>query len=416
MSGPERQSDGLPEEAESLLDGWPVPGRSALEWEDLANATVSRIRETRIGSTDDNLLDPPLPKADGEGELSEKPVEREMPPDEPRLLAIAKAAVLDAASEEAKDIARAGLKAAEHSKQSRPPAPPTRVAGHVHRGTPSGAASLQGHLPPSSTRPVQAVHAAQARSELPAGSKRGGEKASPGVMLAGAMLALAAGVALYVAVHRGGPTAVAVATSQESAQAPAAAGPQPTATTARAEEPAAEPHMLALDDLKPSEAPAKVPEAAKVVVPTAGSSMSLVLRSKNAAPAAPAPKKVELAEAEPQQQAVAMNEGAASAAGSKQSSDDSAKQALPNHPSQGAILGAVGSVMLGARSCLAGQDEGSKVQVTFGSDGHVKAISVVSGPAAGTPAEGCLRSALMGARVSPFSEPEYAASITVRPP
>ena len=92
-----------------------------------------------------------------------------------------------------------------------------------------------------------------------------------------------------------------------------------------------------------------------------------------------------------------------------------ADKAVPNRPSVGAIQGAVGSVMAGARSCLAGQETGSKATVTFGADGHVKSVSV-AGPAAGTPAEGCVRSALMGARVPPFSEPEYSASFTVRPP
>src|SRR5689334_8474240 len=278
MSTPEADADRLPEPAEALLEGWPAPARSALEWEDLANATVARIRETSIGSTGDDVLGPPLPKGDDEGELvAEKPPEREMPPDEPRLLAIAKAAVADGAGEEAKDIARAGLMAAEHSRQSHPPAPPVRAAGHVRRGTPSSAAGLQGHLPPSSVRPVQAVHEAQARSELPQGTKRGAEKISASVIFAGSMLALAAGVALYVAVHRSEPAAVVVATSQEVDKPPAA--PQAPAAKgaanepARADEQAGQPRRLALDDLKPTEPEAETTDSAKVVVPTAGSSM-----------------------------------------------------------------------------------------------------------------------------------------------
>src|SRR6185436_11395760 len=114
MSAPERQSDRLPEQAEALLDGWPAPSRSALEWEDLANATVARIRETEVGSTGEDLLAPPLPKEEGEGELSSsKPASAPEPMDEPGLLAIAKAAVSPDAGEDAKDIVRAGLRAAE---------------------------------------------------------------------------------------------------------------------------------------------------------------------------------------------------------------------------------------------------------------------------------------------------------------
>src|SRR6185503_10845471 len=106
MSTPEREADRLPEQAEALLDGWPAPSRSALEWEDLANATVARIRETEVGSTGDDVLAPPLPKEDSEGELSaEAPASEEPEPaDEPGLLAIAKAAVSPGAGEDAKDI------------------------------------------------------------------------------------------------------------------------------------------------------------------------------------------------------------------------------------------------------------------------------------------------------------------------
>jgi hypothetical protein len=88
---------------------------------------------------------------------------------------------------------------------------------------------------------------------------------------------------------------------------------------------------------------------------------------------------------------------------------------LPERPSLGAVQGAIGSVMMGARSCLAGQDQGSQAQLTFGPDGRVRSVAI-SGPAAGTPAESCLRSALSAARVAPFSEPTFTASLTVRPP
>ena len=128
MSTPEQEAERLPEQAEALLDGWPAPTRSALEWEDLANATVARIRETEVGSTGDDLLAPPLPKEETEGELSATPPAAPPEPiEEPGLLAIAKAAVSTSAGEDAKDIARAGLRAAEYSRQSHPPAPPTRA-------------------------------------------------------------------------------------------------------------------------------------------------------------------------------------------------------------------------------------------------------------------------------------------------
>jgi hypothetical protein len=88
---------------------------------------------------------------------------------------------------------------------------------------------------------------------------------------------------------------------------------------------------------------------------------------------------------------------------------------IPEKPGIGAVQGAIGTVMTGARSCLAGQEAGSKATVTFGSDGRVRGVQI-AGPAAGTPAEACLRGALSGARVSAFAQPEFAVSITVRPP
>jgi len=123
------------------------------------------------------------------------------------------------------------------------------------------------------------------------------------------------------------------------------------------------------------------------------------------------------AQAAPQPEAVTLNETQAATPAQQQGAKQAvaSNEALPTHPSSGAIQGAIGSVMGGARSCIAGQEAGSKATVSFGADGRVKSVAL-AGPAAGTPAEGCIRSALMGARVPPFSDPEYSASFTVRPP
>jgi len=420
MSASERQDEPLPEQAEALLDGWPAPERSALEWEDLANATVGKIRETSVGSTNDDLLAPPLPKVDGEGEALSDDPPAPAAADEPGLLAIAKAAVTASAADEARNIARAGLMAAGHGRQSRPPAPPV----HAHPGrrrTASNAASLQGQLPKS----VGAFEEARARSEVPAASNRGNQKIGSGPFVTGALLALAAGVALYVAVHRGGATAVVATTAQESHPAPPvriddlpSAGGQEEAAKGTAEKP----KTLALDDLKEPERPSS-PESAKVVVPSASAPMSLALRKGAATLAAAAPSKKPSGAAaanaapavEPAEQQAAASSGAKESARQMEPARASDQQALPTRPSVGAIQGAIGSVMLGARSCLAGQESGSKATVIFGSDGRVKTVTV-GGPAAGTPAEGCLRSALGGARVPPFADPDYTASFTVRPP
>ena len=66
------------------------------------------------------------------------------------------------------------------------------------------------------------------------------------------------------------------------------------------------------------------------------------------------------------------------------------------------------------KSCVADQDEPSRASLTFGSDGHVRGVTV-SGPAAGTPAEACIRTALQKATVAPFSRPTFVVGLTLRP-
>jgi hypothetical protein len=87
---------------------------------------------------------------------------------------------------------------------------------------------------------------------------------------------------------------------------------------------------------------------------------------------------------------------------------------VPLKPSQGAISGALGAALPGARACLGPDDAISRATVTFQSDGSVQSVSV-SGGAAGKPAEGCIRAALMKARVQPFAQSTYSAPATIRP-
>ena len=86
---------------------------------------------------------------------------------------------------------------------------------------------------------------------------------------------------------------------------------------------------------------------------------------------------------------------------------------VPQKPSQGAVTGAIGAVLPGARQCLGPDDPVSRASITFGSAGTVSSVSV-SGGAAGKPAEGCIKAALGKAKVAPFAEATYTANITVR--
>jgi hypothetical protein len=114
-------------------------------------------------------------------------------------------------------------------------------------------------------------------------------------------------------------------------------------------------------------------------------------------------------------------EAVAKAAAEKKD-DEAAKQMkpaatagdLPDKPSTGAVQAAIGSVMGSARACVAGQGEDSRASISFGSDGRVKSVGV-SGKAAGTPAEACIRAALSKARVQPFARPSFSVGATIRP-
>jgi LPXTG-motif cell wall-anchored protein len=87
---------------------------------------------------------------------------------------------------------------------------------------------------------------------------------------------------------------------------------------------------------------------------------------------------------------------------------------VPQKPSAGAIAGGVSAAMAEARSCLGLDDPISRAAVTFESGGSVQGV-VVSGFAAGKPAEACIKAALGKAKVPPFAQPTYTQTLTVRP-
>jgi len=83
-------------------------------------------------------------------------------------------------------------------------------------------------------------------------------------------------------------------------------------------------------------------------------------------------------------------------------------------PSQGAVSGALGSVLPTARGCLGPDDPVSQARVTFKATGVVDSV-VVTGSAAGKPAEACIRKALTAARVPPFAQDTFSANVKIRP-
>ena len=109
------------------------------------------------------------------------------------------------------------------------------------------------------------------------------------------------------------------------------------------------------------------------------------------------------------QQPAAKEEAAAPAAAPAVRGD------IPEAPPQGAIQGALGSQRGAARNCVAGHDGPSRATLVFASTGKVQSVSV-SGPAAGTPAEGCIKSVLSKANVGPFQRSTFSVSTTISPP
>jgi hypothetical protein len=92
----------------------------------------------------------------------------------------------------------------------------------------------------------------------------------------------------------------------------------------------------------------------------------------------------------------------------------SRNQNIPEQPPQGSVQAAIRAVMPAAKACVAGADDVSRAQVTFASNGTVKSVSV-SGWAASHNATGCVKSALQGANVGPFSKSTFTTGFPIRP-
>jgi predicted component of type VI protein secretion system len=83
-------------------------------------------------------------------------------------------------------------------------------------------------------------------------------------------------------------------------------------------------------------------------------------------------------------------------------------------PSNAAVLGALGAVRGAVKACIEDTDKPTRISVTFQSDGSVRSV-VVSGGAAGKPAEACVQAAVKKARVAPFMQDSFSTSFSVSP-
>ena len=87
---------------------------------------------------------------------------------------------------------------------------------------------------------------------------------------------------------------------------------------------------------------------------------------------------------------------------------------IPELPAQGAIQGALGGPRAAAKNCIVGQEAPSRATIVFAPTGSVQTVTV-SGPAAGTPAEACIKTALSKAAVGPFKHASFSVSTTISP-
>jgi hypothetical protein len=164
------------------------------------------------------------------------------------------------------------------------------------------------------------------------------------------------------------------------------------------------------------------PKAAPILGGTGGSSVSgLSAMMAQATKTPESPGEPPPPPAAPGALGAALKQAAGSNGASTTAADPAAPAApqfapgsVPDKPSQGAVTGALGVVLPQARNCLNPDDPISRANVTFSSSGSVSRV-VVTGSAAGKPAEECIKGALMKATLSPFAQPSYAATVTVRP-
>jgi hypothetical protein len=376
----ERDDVRLPRSAEAILGDWPAPERDEAFWEASAVATMLRAEQADAASTD-ALLHAPLPPEPGE-------------PGAQDAVRLARPAAPASAGMSLAELARQSLADEAAANQAREIAEESlSIASRARESIPEIAAAVRASRPPAPPAGGPEVRADEPRPS-PAAPRRH-SRLAPVAGVGAALLGIAAAVALYL---RTDPV------PEAQQPAPVVVAPAPTAAAERpaAEEPKDDGTSRVSDLAREAEGAST--DDSKVAAPARG----------GAAPAKGSPAAEAAAETEPEApegERVALTEEDREA---ERLAPAARGDDLPLEPGKGAVQAAVGSVLGGARACVAGHDAPSRATVVFGSNGRVQSVTV-SGPAAGTPAEDCIRSALSQARVQPFAKSTYAAGFPVRP-
>jgi LPXTG-motif cell wall-anchored protein len=210
-----------------------------------------------------------------------------------------------------------------------------------------------------------------------------------------------------MAVFRPAPTAASIAPFQPTEErAPAVAEPataQPAA--APPAQTTAEDHAATTPDSKPANATAHHATKAVTTHKTAEVTTPVAPTPK------PAPTPATLANAMAK---AAAPEPAGGSLPPPAPPPETGPSDVPEIPPQGAILGAIGARRQAARTCVRGMTSPSRATLVFASSGKVQSVSV-SGAAAGTPAESCLKNVFKKASVEPFRRATYTSSTNISP-
>ncbi len=446
---------------DEALSGWPSPQQSALEWDDSAEAVMACLGERASGTetggigdvSDEALLAAPLPASTEEVQSSAAPGRASAPArdeasmnttssrqrDRASLKELAKMA--ETAPPSSQPTARSSrpsypgasaspasgkLEAREPSSASAPAAEREENSGIINLAAltpdPSASASASADAPVSggvaALAPLPSARTAAAPSKDP--------KRSRGLFVFGSLVAAAAVAAgVFVGVRRPASDLAAPV----AAVPPAQTVPGP-ATAVKPSEATPSPVAAADKGVDPSSLPSVDTSAAAHAAPSAPKPVvnGVAVAPVPAAPAAAATTNPKLIAVVPtstaapgsdksleslMQQAAGVTSGGSTAAPATPDAPQVAPGSVPLKPSVGAIHGALGAAMPGARACVDPDDAISHAMVTFQSDGSVQNVTV-SGGAAGKPAEACIRAALMKARVPPFASPTFSAPATIR--
>ncbi len=386
-----------PRTLDQVLASWPMPERKDIEWTPNA-APSARFADL----TDDELLGPPLPGSEASG-------------------AVAASGGRDKDKGRSKEHLQDLAKLAE-MKPAPEPKEKEENSGVVHL---AALAASEGQNVDGTPLQAAEAPAAAIANATKATEKTGSSR--PSWLMVGGLVAAAAVVALFFGMQHPGTEApsaqvTVVAPAMPATPTPtnvATATPSATATNKDPLDKAVDPSTLPPADTSiaagahPS-SPAAVAAAAPAKAAPAAAASAAVdpAVAANAPPPAPTGTPVNLESA--MQQAAGQQSTLSTPTATATEAPAAAPTSVVLKPSQGAIQGALGAALPAARGCLGPDDPISRASVTFQSDGTVQSVAVTGG-AAGKPAEACIRSALMRAKVPPFAMPTFTAPATIRP-